>query len=207
MIQQITDALKTKFAGVDDKIIGRVAAKLAKTVTKAEDVATAVEGVTFQQLLESYGDSRATEATQTAVSNYEKKHGLKDGQKIEEEGKKPENSPANALTPESVQKLIDDSVAAALAPYREKDEKSRLSGLLNGHEKLKSIPEVFRNKYSLSKEEDLETVATQIEADYAVLKQDLARTGEFSGPPASGTGLNSTDDFVEQLHAMGESKK
>ena len=53
MIQQITDALKTKFVGVDDKIIGRVAAKLAKTVTKQEDVTTSVEGVTFQQILES----------------------------------------------------------------------------------------------------------------------------------------------------------
>ena len=78
MRKEILDALKAKFTGVSDAILGRIADKLAKTATTAEQVATAVEGVTFQQVLESYGDSRATEAQQTAVSNYEKKHGLKD---------------------------------------------------------------------------------------------------------------------------------
>ena len=84
MKKEILDALKAKFVGVSEAILNRIADKLAKTVTKQEDVATAVEGVTFQQVLESYGDSRATEAQQTAVTNYEKKHGLKDGKKVEE---------------------------------------------------------------------------------------------------------------------------
>ena len=86
MRQQILEALKAKFSGVSEKILGRIADKLAKTVTTAEQVATAVEGVTFQQVLDSYGDSRATEAQQTAVHNYETKYGLKDGQKIENGG-------------------------------------------------------------------------------------------------------------------------
>ena len=81
MKKEILDALKAKFVGVSEAILNRIA---DKTVTKQEDVATAVEGVTFQQVLESYGDSRATEAQQTAVTNYEKKHGLKDGKKVEE---------------------------------------------------------------------------------------------------------------------------
>ena len=80
--EQLLEALKAKFEGVDASILNRVAGKLAKTVTSEEQVATAVEGVTFQQVLESYGDSRATEATQTAVSNYEKRHGLKDGKQV-----------------------------------------------------------------------------------------------------------------------------
>ena len=67
MRKEILDALKAKFTGVSDAILGRIADKLAKTATTAEQVATAVEGVTFQQVLESYGDSRATEAQQTAV--------------------------------------------------------------------------------------------------------------------------------------------
>lgn len=86
MRQQILDALKVKYQGVSEKILGRIADKLAKTATTAEQVATAVEGVTFQQVLDSYGDSRATEAQQTAVHNYETKHGLKDGQKIDNGG-------------------------------------------------------------------------------------------------------------------------
>ncbi len=87
MRQQILDALKARFTGVSEKILGRIADKLAKTVTTQEQVAAAVEGVTFQQVLDSYGDSRATEATQTAVANYEAKHGLKDGKVVQQPAK------------------------------------------------------------------------------------------------------------------------
>ena len=95
MKQKILEALTTKFSGVDAKILGRIADNLAKTVTSEEDVATAVEGVTFSDVLKSYGDARATEATKSAVSNYEKKHGLKDGkvvvtEKTEEEDEEDE---------------------------------------------------------------------------------------------------------------------
>lgn len=67
MRKEILDALKAKFPGVSESILGRIADKLAKTASTQEQVTTAVEGVTFQQVLESYGDSRATEAQQTAV--------------------------------------------------------------------------------------------------------------------------------------------
>ena len=83
---KILAALKTKFEGVQDAILGRVADKLISggKVAKEEDITTAVAGVTFQQVLEMYGDSRANEATTTAVSNYEKKHNLKDGKQVNE---------------------------------------------------------------------------------------------------------------------------
>ena len=61
MRQQILDALKAKFTGVSEKILGRIADKLSKTATTQEQVQTAVDGVQFQQVLESYGDSRATD--------------------------------------------------------------------------------------------------------------------------------------------------
>lgn len=58
MRQQILEALKAKFVGVSEKILGRIADRLAKTATTAEEADTAVGGVTFQQVLDSYGDSR-----------------------------------------------------------------------------------------------------------------------------------------------------
>ena len=63
MYKEILEQLKTKFSGVSEKILDRIAKKLAETVTKSEDVKTAVDGVTFQEVLESYGDSRGTDAT------------------------------------------------------------------------------------------------------------------------------------------------
>ena len=88
MKQKLFDALKAKFPGVNANVLNRIAEKLAKTVTTDEQVATAVAGVTqeFIEIIESYGDSRATEAQQTAVHTYETKYGLKDGQKIDGNG-------------------------------------------------------------------------------------------------------------------------
>ena len=88
MKQKLFDALKAKFPGVNANVLNRIAEKLAKTVTTDEQVTTAIAGVTqeFIEIIESYGDSRATEAQQTAVQNYETKYGLKDGQKIDANG-------------------------------------------------------------------------------------------------------------------------
>ena len=69
MKKEILEALTTKFPGVSVSILDRIATKLAETVTTAEQVKTAVEGVTIQQVIESYGDSRATEASNTARKN------------------------------------------------------------------------------------------------------------------------------------------
>ncbi len=82
MYQQLLDALKKKFAGVNDKILERMAKKMAKTTKTEEEVQTAVDGVTFQQIIDSEGDRRANEATDTAVRNYETKHNLKDGKPV-----------------------------------------------------------------------------------------------------------------------------
>lgn len=86
MKKEILEALTAKFPGVSASILGRIATTLAKTAKTAEQVKTAVEGVTLQQVIESYGDSRATEASETArenaINEYETRHGLKDGVKV-----------------------------------------------------------------------------------------------------------------------------
>ncbi len=79
----ILDALRKKFEGVDEKVLNRIARNAAKTV-KSEDEATQfVEDYTIQQVIDSYSDSRVTES----ISSYEKKHGLKDGKKIDGDDK------------------------------------------------------------------------------------------------------------------------
>ncbi|WP_373190567.1 hypothetical protein [Bacteroides ovatus] len=80
--------MKAKFPGVNANVLNRIADKLCKTVTTDEQVTTAVAGVTKEviEIIESYGDSRATEAQQTAVQTYEQKYGLKDGVKIDNGG-------------------------------------------------------------------------------------------------------------------------
>lgn len=88
MKKKLITALATKFEGVDAKVLDRIAENILKnkTVETDEDVNSAVEEETFADILKSYGDARATEATKTAVTNYEKKHGLKDGKPVTGEG-------------------------------------------------------------------------------------------------------------------------
>lgn len=80
ILEQILAGLQQKFTGVDTAILTRIATKKAEGVTDETKVNSIVEGISFSDVLNSYGDFRAGDASKTAVSNYEKKHNLKDGQ-------------------------------------------------------------------------------------------------------------------------------
>ena len=59
MKQTIIDLLKTKFDGVDESILSRIAeTKAAKAIKTEDDAKTFVEAFTLSQLLNSYGDIR-----------------------------------------------------------------------------------------------------------------------------------------------------
>ena len=79
ILEQILAGLQQKFAGVDTAILTRIATKKAEGVTDETKVNSIVEGISFSDVLNSYGDFRAGDASKTAVPNYEKKHNLKDG--------------------------------------------------------------------------------------------------------------------------------
>ena len=101
MKEQILEALRAKFPGRSAVILGRIADKLAKTATTPEQVTTAVEGVTPEliEVIESYGDSRATEASTTAVTNYEAKYGLREGKPTTQPAPTGEGKPTTQPAP------------------------------------------------------------------------------------------------------------
>ena len=202
MKKEILEALKAKFAGVSEAILNRIADKLAKTVIKQEDVATAIEGVTFQQVLESYGDSRATEAQQTAVTNYEKKHGLKDGKKVEEpkptEQPKPneETKPGKEDMPAWAKALIDSNKTLSdklSAMEGEKIATSRKSSL---EAILKNAPEKIRQRYekdfvrmTFKDDEDFNSWIGEITPDVeAITNEYQAKGGVVTRPKAGAAG-------------------
>ena len=82
MKEKILELLKTKFVGVSETTLSRMAEKAAKTATTEELVTTYLDGVSFQNVIDSEADYRATKATQTSIDNYEKKHNIKDGKPI-----------------------------------------------------------------------------------------------------------------------------
>ena len=102
------------------------------------------------------------------------------------------------------QKAITAAVTAALAPYKEREEKARLSALLQSNEKLKDVPEVFRSRYTLDNEENLDNVVEQITNDYTALKQSLVASGTFVTAPTTSTPQSERDDFIKRLKGFSE---
>ena len=193
MKKQILDALKAKFEGVSDAILGRIADKLAKTTTKEEDVAAAVGGVTITQVLESYGDSRATEAQQTAVQNYEKKHGLKDGQKAVDGGepnkqiepKLNDETPAWAKALLDTQKQLADKLASIEGEKVVTTRKQKLNEIIN------KLPENLRKPYLRTPikdmtDEEFETLTSEITTEVEGVAKEITTKGAVFGLPKIG---------------------
>ena len=103
--EQILAALKTKFQGVEDATLQRIASKKSEGVTDESKVNSIVEGISFQDVLNSYGDYRADGAQKTAISNYEKKHNIKDGKPIEETKPQQPQTPAPTPQPKPVEEV------------------------------------------------------------------------------------------------------
>lgn len=73
MYKELLEALTTKFQGVSETVLSRIAHKHEDAAKTLEDVKTITEGVTIQQIIDGEADRRATEASTTAVKNYKKK--------------------------------------------------------------------------------------------------------------------------------------
>lgn len=183
--EQILAGLQTKFSGVDAAILTRIATKKAEGVTDASQVNSIVEGINFPDVLNSYGDFRAGDATRTSVSNYEKKHNLKDGKPIEDPNPNPNPNPA-PKQPEDMATIIANAVSAAVKPLSDKltqfeTEKSQATRQEQIAAKAKEygIPENFVPMLKIADDADLDTFMKDA-------KQSFANIG-FQGvtPPES----------------------
>ena len=86
MFKKILEALSTQYKGVDAKVLVRMARKLAKQIKSEDEIEDKVAEVTLQDFIDMEGDRRATEAQNSAVTNYGKKYGLKNGKKANGKG-------------------------------------------------------------------------------------------------------------------------
>ena len=118
--------------------------------------------------------------------------------------------PTENLTMEQVQKMIAESTAnnqqaitdaidAAIAPYKEREEKARLNTLFNANEKIKEIPEQFRSRYQLDKEENLANTVQQCVDDWTSLKQTMVASGQFVEAPKKTSPEDETNDFLKKM--------
>lgn len=102
------------------------------------------------------------------------------------------------------QKAVNEAVAAALAPFKEREERTRLAALLQSNERLKNVPEVFRSRYQLDKEENLDSVVEQINNDFTTMKQALVADGTFVSAPTTSTPQSEQDDFIKRMEGFAQ---
>ena len=200
--EQILAGLKTKFQGVEDATLQRIASKKAEGVTDESKVNSIVEGISFQDVLTSYGDYRADGAQKTAVSNYEKKHNIKDGKPIEEP--KPQDPPTDPKPNEPqdltawAQSLIDSNktLSEKLAAMDAKTKADERNQQIADVAKSFGIPEFAYKGKQIADDADLNQYFTD-------LKQEMQNSGfQFAKSPEEGNHEHKSEisSIAEQIN-------
>lgn len=212
MYEKILNALKTKFKGVPSKVLELRAKNISKTVTEEDGVQTAVDGITLENLFEAHGDSRATQATDTAnskgdkkLADWRKKHNLdEDGKPIESGGgddDDDEDQDEDEKTPKWAKKVFKkvDDLSIELAGYKQKEVATERATTIVGKLKTAGIPEKLQKRFSIADDADNDAVDTAI-TEY---KQELNDLGIAGMKEPGGGGGNDTDS---QSKAIAESR-
>ena len=181
IIEQILAGLQQKFPGVDTATLTRIATKKAEGVTDETQINSIVEGISFQDVLTSYGDFRAGDARTTAVANYEKKHNLKDGKPIEnpEEKKDEKKDDKKDEVPAWAQALIDSnkSLSEKLTAYEAEKAQAQRNSQISAVAKKYGIPEFMLKDRNIPENTDLDSY-------FKDMKQEMSNSGfQFSKAP------------------------
>lgn len=218
--ERVLAAAKTSFAKYGLK--GKELEKLADVIvaqkgltdeSKDEDVNDAVTGYTSSmELLQSVANRYATDV-EKKYEGYVKP--VEPPTVPPKPSEPPTIDPNKPLTLADVQKLLDQqkqtleaanktAMEEALAPFRQKEEAARLRTLLDGHEKLKDIPQHFRNLYTLDKEENLDAKAEEVAAGYQAMKAEIFKSGTVVEAPKKGSETDENDEVISMLKKVNE---
>jgi len=194
MKEKILAALKTKFQnlGFTEKAFGGVAEYLAATVTEEDKIETAISGV--EPLLKSFQgdiDKRVNDAVAKTKAELEKKTEDPKGNPKSKEGNDDE-----------VPQWAKD-MQAKLEAYEKKESQSVLTSKLRDTLKQKGVTESYLKRISLSvnSENEIEQLATDIEADFLATKQDMINQGMVAEAPKSNGGIADKaeiDDYLKE---------
>lgn len=181
IFEQILAGLQQKFSGVDTATLTRIATKKAEGITDETEVTSIVEGISFQDVMQNYGDFRAGQAQTSAVTNYEKKHGLKDGKPIEEpeEKKDEKKNEKKDEVPSWAQALIDSnkSLSEKLSAYESEKAQAQRNSQISAVAKKYGIPEFMLKDRNIPENTDLDTY-------FKDMKQDMSNSGfQFAKAP------------------------
>lgn len=216
MKEKILAYLVAQLQGVSKAYLDGVATEMSKTITEESQIETSITDGVVNAIkysagqLQAEGDRRATEATQTAVLNYEKDHNLKDGKPVIPGGGTPNPNPKKEgdQVPEWAQKLIDDnkSLNEKLANINSdtitSSRKTKLA------EAIAKAPDNYRTRIekdfarmSFEKDDDFDTYLGEISEEATVFATAADASGSvFSTPQGGGTNKkDASDEEVESV--------
>ncbi len=214
MKEKILAALKERFKdlGINENTLDRFATRLAGSVKDEEQVAPAIEKVTFDQVLQSELDSKITDSNKKAVENakatiiadYEKEHGLEKGKPKDEPG----GSADDDTLPKGVKTLIDkqqqviDELRNDLNGFKKETTNSELKDKVIAGLREKKIPEEYFNKIPISVDsaEKVSEVTDEIANGYnEVIQGAVNQKLVFEKPQQGNVGEVDDKEFTEFL--------
>lgn len=184
IFEQILAGLQQKFSGADTATLTRIATKKAEGVTDETKVTSIVEGISFQDVMQNYGDFRAGQAQTSSIANYEKKHGLKDGKPIENPKPEPPKPDPKPDEKPDIAKLIADGIAAGIKPFSDKlaafeakEAQAQRMAQISSVAKKYGIPDFMLKDRTIPENTDLDTYMKDV-------KQEMTNAGfQFNKSP------------------------
>lgn len=206
MKEKILALLKTKFPGVDEATLIRIADKKAVGVTDESQVQPIADGVSFQDVLNSYGDFRANGAVASAVTNYEKKHNLKDGKPIENPNPNPNPEEKKEDVPTWAQALIDSNknLSTELSALKQEKLQATRQEQILAKAKEYGIPETLIPMLKVADDTDLDVFMkdakqTFVNAGFAEVKSpEIGGNNKTESEAIAGMISEGTKTIVEQ---------
>ena len=197
----ILEALTAKFEGVNAEILTRVADKLATKATTEEEAKALAEGVSFQDLLDRYGDYRA----QQASSKQPKPAPQEPKPAPTPQEPKPNNEPSDVL-PEWAKEL-----KAELESYKAQEVNAKRLGKLK--DILKELPESLRGRYerdfsrlTFKDDEDFTQWVEELTPDVSSILEDYKKMGGSVTNPKGGGGNQEPTISAELQKKIEEAK-
>lgn len=197
MKEKLLEALKLKFPGVSETTLSIIVANKAGSIADEAQIASVVEAITFDQVIQSVTDHRITDANKKALENYEKKHGLKDGKPVQQQQQQQQTQTqtqqqTNDDAPQWAKELIkqNQELAAKVAGFETKTKQQQLSEKLAARLNEKKIPVKLMAGRVLSDESELDSVFTEIEALHTEIRQSVVNETVAETVPGSSVALS-----------------
>lgn len=212
MKEKLLALLISKFAGVSEATLDRIATKRAGSVTDESQLQSIVDGIDFGFVVQSEVDSKVTLANQKAVQNYEATHKLKDGKPVSAEP--PKTDPAD---PNDLKSIVAAAVAEAITPfktklegYEKKETQSVLSKKVldklyegkNDQQKFVLDMMIDSNSIAIESEDQIDQVVADYSGRFAQKYQQAVEKNVVIDIPAGGQGpVSDTKSLAGQIDA------